>query len=64
MEAIKEIKIFDVYEGKNIPEGKKSIAIRIILQPQDSTFKDQDIENISKKIVEKVSIATGGEIRK
>ena len=64
MEAIKEIKIFDVYEGKNIPEGKKSIAIRIILQPQDSTFKDQDIEVISKKIVEKVNIATGGEIRK
>jgi len=63
-ELIKEIKIFDVYEGKNIPEGKKSIAIRIILQPQDSTFKDQDIEVISKKIVEKVNIATGGEIRK
>jgi len=63
-ELIKKIKIFDVFEGKNIPKGKKSIAIRIILQPKDATFKDQDIENISKKIIDNVNIATGGEIRK
>ena len=63
-DTIKEIKIFDVFEGKNIPSGKKSIAIKIVLQPMDTTFKDQDIEKISQKIVTNVNIATGGKIRK
>ncbi len=63
-ELIKEIKIFDVFEGENIPADKKSIAIRIILQPILSTFTDQDIEKITEKIINNVCKNIGAEIRK
>ena len=63
-ELIKEIKIFDVFEGENIPDDKKSIAIRIILQPILSTFTDQDIEKITEKIINNVCKNIGAEIRK
>ena len=41
---ISEVNIFDVYEGEGIPEGKKSIAVSIVLQPEDKTLKDAEIE--------------------
>ena len=63
-ELINDLFIFDVYEGKNIPKGKKSIAIKIILQPKKSTFTDEEIENISQKIIDKIGKETGGKIRK
>ena len=63
-DLIKDIFIFDVYEGKNMPSGKKSIAIKIILQPLKSTFTDKEIENISSEIIKQVHKDTGGEIRK
>ncbi len=52
---INKVTIFDVYEGDKLPDNKKSIAIRVLLEPIDKTFKDEDIENLSKKIIEKVS---------
>ena len=52
---IKKVTIFDVYEGDKLPNNKKSIAIRVLLQPTDKTFKDEDIENLSKKIIDQVS---------
>ena len=63
-EFIKEIKVFDVFEGNNIEKGKKSIAIKVVLQPINSTFTDEDIESICKKIIKNVNDATGGYIRK
>ena len=56
-EIIKNVIIFDVYEGDKLPKNKKSIALKIILQPQEKTFTDQEIENISSKIID--SIKTG-----
>ena len=47
-----------------MPSGKKSIAIKIILQPLKSTFTDKEIENISSEIIKQVHKDTGGEIRK
>ncbi len=61
---IKDIRIFDIFEGQNIPSDKKSVAIRIILQPKDKTFTDKDIENISDKIIANVKTTTGGDIRR
>tara|TARA_Y100000590_G_scaffold22603_1_gene26052 strand:+ start:1459 stop:3861 length:2403 start_codon:yes stop_codon:yes gene_type:complete len=61
---IKDIRIFDIFEGQNIPSDKKSVAIRIILQPKDKTFTDKDIENISNKIIANVKTTTGGDIRR
>ena len=48
---------FDLYEGDKLPKDKKSIALRVLLQPQEKTFTDQEIENISSKIID--SIKTG-----
>ena len=47
---ISNIKVFDVYEGDKLPVNKKSIAFRVLLQPQDKTFNDQEIEELSQKI--------------
>jgi phenylalanyl-tRNA synthetase beta chain len=48
---IDAISLFDVYEGKGVPEGKKSIAIAVRLQPRDKTLADAEIEAVIQKIV-------------
>ena len=47
-----------------MPENQKSIAIRVLLEPVEKTFKDEDIENLSKKIIEQVSNSFEASIRK
>ena len=61
---INKVTIFDVYEGDKLPDNKKSIAIRVLLQPTDKTFKDEDIENLSKQIIDQVSKSFEAIIRK
>ena len=53
--TIKKITIFDVYEGEKLPKDKKSIALRVLLQPQEKTFTDEEIENISNQIIDFVT---------
>ena len=60
---VSEIRLFDVYEGKGLPEGKKSLAISVVLQPQEATLTDSDIEAFSKRLVAAVEKATGGTLR-
>jgi phenylalanyl-tRNA synthetase beta chain len=62
-ELIARVDLFDVYEGKGIGEGKKSLAIAVTLQPTARTLTDPEIEAVSKKIVDKVAKATGGVLR-
>jgi phenylalanyl-tRNA synthetase beta chain len=57
------IRLFDIYEGTGLPEGKKSLAISVTLQPQDATLTDADIEGFSKRLVAAVEKATGGMLR-
>ncbi len=52
---IQKVTIFDVYEGDKLPKNKKSIAFRVLMQPKDKTFNDQEIENISKQIIDQIS---------
>ncbi len=47
---LKEVSLFDVYEGKNLPEGKKSYAVSFILQDEEKTLNDKQIESIMSKI--------------
>ncbi len=54
---------FDLYAGKGVPEGKKSIAIAVILQPVERTLTDAEIEAVSAKIVAAVTKATGAVLR-
>lgn len=60
---IGEVAVFDVYEGPNVGEGKKSIAITVTLQPTEKTMTDEEIEAVAKKIVDGVVKATGGTLR-
>jgi phenylalanyl-tRNA synthetase beta chain len=60
---IESVSVFDVYEGKGVPEGKKSLAISVRLQPKDKTLTDAEIEIIAQKIVAAVTKATGGTLR-
>jgi len=62
-ELIKNVKIFDVYQGDNIGDGKKSIAFNVILEPRDKTLSDNDIDQISKKIISAVQESTGATLR-
>ncbi len=60
---ITSVNIFDVYQGKGVEEGKKSIAINVTLQPIEKTFTDEEIEQISTKIIDNVSKKTGASLR-
>ena len=60
---IQNVSTFDVYEGENIPKDKKSIAINVTLQAIDKTLSENDLDEISKKIIDIVSKKTGAKIR-
>ena len=60
---IRSVNIFDVFEGGNLPSDKKSIAINVSLQAQDRTLSDNDLNQISEKIIKEVENKTGGNIR-
>jgi phenylalanyl-tRNA synthetase beta chain len=60
---VSEIRLFDIYEGKGLPEGKKSLAISVVLQPQEATLTDSEIDAFSKRLVAAVEKATGGTLR-
>ncbi len=60
---ISNIKIFDVYDGENIPENQKSIAISVSIQSFEKTLNDSDLEKINKLIIETVENKTGAKIR-
>ena len=60
---ISNIKVFDVYEGDNIPENKKSIAISVTIQSFEKTLTDNDLEKINNLIIETVENKTGAKIR-
>jgi len=60
---IANVTVFDVYEGKNIEAGKKSLAIAVTLQPREKTMTDQEIDAVAGKIVAEVGKRTGGVLR-
>ena len=60
---IQNVSTFDVYEGENIPKDKKSVAINVTLQAIDKTLSENDLEEISEKIIDTVNKKTGATIR-
>ncbi len=60
---ITDVTVFDVFEGKGIAEGKKSVGIAVTLQPRDKTLTDEEIEAVSASVVAAVTKATGGSLR-
>ncbi|MFQ0815009.1 phenylalanine--tRNA ligase subunit beta [Brucella anthropi] len=57
------VQVFDIFTGASLGEGKKSIAVEVLLQPQDRTLTDEDLETLSKQIVASVAKQTGGVLR-
>ena len=57
------VQLFDEYAGKGIPEGKKSLAIAVTIQPKNQTLTDEELETISDKIISKITKDTGGYLR-
>jgi phenylalanyl-tRNA synthetase beta chain len=60
---ISNVVVFDIYEGKGIESGKKSIAIAVTMQPREKTMTDAEIDTLSGKIVAEVTKRTGGLLR-
>ena len=57
------VQVFDIFSGASLGEGKKSIAVEVLLQPQGRTLTDEDLETLSKQIVASVTKQTGGVLR-
>lgn len=60
---IEDVSVFDVYEGKGVDPGKKSVAIAVRLQPTAATLTDLEIEAVAGKVIANVIKATGGSLR-
>jgi len=60
---IKDVKVFDIYEGENIPEDKKSIALNVTIQSPYKTLTDEDLEKINNLIISTVENKTGAKLR-
>ena len=60
---IESVSVFDVYEGKNVGEGKKSIAVAVRIQSKDKTLTEAEIEALAQKLVAGVTKATGAILR-
>jgi len=62
-EEIRAMDITPAPDGTGLPEGKKSLAITIVLQPQERTLTDAEIEGFSQRLIAQVEKATGGQLR-
>ncbi len=57
------VNVFDVFEGASLGEGRKSVAIEVLIQPVEKTLTDEDFEALTKKIIANVEKTTGGTLR-
>ncbi len=61
---LKEVSVFDVYEGDKLPAGKKSYALSFLLQDEEKTLTDQEIDQVMNKLINQFEKEAGAEIRK
>jgi phenylalanyl-tRNA synthetase beta chain len=62
-ELLEKVRIFDVYEGKNIPAGMKSLGLRFSYRSADRTLMDDEVNEVHARIVQKIVCASGASIR-
>lgn len=60
---IAEARVFDLYQGKGVPEGARSLAVEVVLQPREKTLTDTEIEALSSRIVAAAEKAVGAKLR-
>jgi len=60
---IAQARVFDVYQGKGVPEGRKSVAVEVTIQPTQKTLTDAEIEALSARVVAAAEKAVGAKLR-
>jgi phenylalanyl-tRNA synthetase beta chain len=60
---IADARVFDVYQGKGVPDGQKSVAVEVTVQPTEKTLTDSEIEALSARIVAAAEKAVGAKLR-
>jgi len=60
---IANVSVFDIYQGKGVDDGKKSVAINVEIQPKKQTLTDAEIEGLGQKIIDAVASKTGAVLR-
>ena len=60
---LKKVELFDVYEGKNLEEGKKSYAVNFVLQDEQKTMNDKQTDSIMAKIISNLEKQIGAKLR-
>jgi phenylalanyl-tRNA synthetase beta chain len=60
---VQNIRIFDIYQGKGVPEGHKSVAVTVQFQPSEKTLNDKEIEALCKAVIDSVISKTGASLR-
>ena len=60
---LRDVTLFDVYEGDKLPEGKKSYAITLTLQDDEKTLQDKQIEAVMNKVIANLTKQLGAELR-
>ena len=61
---ISDVDLFDMYEGEEIPDGKKSLAFRVIYQADDHTLTDKEVNALQEKVMKALEDEGGWEVRK
>ncbi len=62
-QLVSAARVFDVYAGPGVPEGRKSVAVEVTIQPRERTLADAEIEALSRKLVAAAEKATGATLR-
>ena len=60
---LKKVELFDVYEGDKLPAGKKSYAVNFILQDEEKTMGDKQIDAIMQKLIAQLTAKLGAQLR-
>ena len=61
---VRDIDLFDMYEGEEIPDNKKNLAFHIIFQADDHTLTDKEVNKLQEKIIKALEEEGGWEVRK
>jgi phenylalanyl-tRNA synthetase beta chain len=62
-QLIKDVTVFDVYVGKNLPEGKKSYAISLTITDENKTMRDEEVEKLMDKVIKNLGEKAGAVLR-
>lgn len=60
---IQSVSVFDVYQGDNLPQGKKQVAVQVLIQSMEKTLTDAEIEGLTQRILMNAQKNTGAELR-